>query len=251
MPMLPEKVGFDMFTSYLVSETKKWLRDPMMKFMLIYPLIFGLLGRYLLPILFQRSGLLIYYYGDLILVILTLLIPQVFGALLGFSVLEDREDHILNSIRITPLSIHQFLSFKLLLVFLLAFLASVFVMWFSDIGDLALGSILAISFLSALSAPMIGLLINSFARNKIEGFAIMKGLGTTILFPILALYFTDGKELFFSFVPGFWPAKAISSLFRGEGMLFLGYQQYYFLGLLYVLLLNILVYRLFFQKIRV
>lgn len=249
--MQRKRVVFNMFSSYLMSETKKWLRDPMMKFMLIYPLIFGLMGRYLLPVIFAQSGVAMENYRDLILVILTLLIPQVYGALLGFSVMDDREDHIFHSIRITPLSIHQFLSIKLIIIFLLAFLASIFVLWFSNIGDLAFVTILAISFLSALSAPLTGLLINAFARNKIEGFAIMKGLGTTILFPILALFFMDKKELFFSFVPGFWPAKAISTLFRGEAFLFLTFNQYYFIGLLYVVLLNLLVYRFFFQKTRI
>ncbi|MBS4026973.1 MAG: hypothetical protein KGZ96_15080 [Clostridia bacterium] len=80
-------------------------------------------------------------------------IPHVYGALAGFSILEDRDDHILTAIKVTPLSIHGLLAIRLVLVFLLAFVAAVYVMWFSAIGPLLLGNIMAISFLVALGAP--------------------------------------------------------------------------------------------------
>lgn len=240
-----------MYKDFLFSEWKKWARDSMMKFMLIYPFIFGAIGRYLLPIVAENTGFVIELYADLILVVLALLIPTVYGAILGFSIIDDRDDHILTSIRVTPLSVHHFLSFKVAMVFLFSFLSSIFVMWFSDIGDLALRSIVSISFLAALAAPMTGLLINAFSKNKIEAFAVMKGLGTTILFPIISLFFLDTKELFFSFVPGFWPAKAISSLVRGEELLLLTFNQYYFLGLIYVVLLSFFVYRFFLARTRI
>lgn len=240
-----------MYRDFLVSEWKKWVRDSMMKFMLVYPFIFGAIGRYLLPVVAENTGFVIAFYADLILVVLALIIPTVYGAILGFSIMDDREDHILSSIKVTPLSLHHFLSFKVVMVSLFSFLSSIFVIYFSDIGGLPMRSIVSISFLAALSAPMTGLLINAFSKNKIEAFAIMKGLGTTILFPILSLFFFDGKEFFFSFVPGFWPAKAISTLIRGEGLLPLTFNQYYFIGLIYVVLLNILVYRFFLARTRV
>lgn len=220
----------------------------MLKFMLIYPLIFGILGRFALPWLAENTGFVLELYEDFVLVVLTLLIPQIYGALLGFSILDDRDDNILISVRVTPLNLHQFLSFKVAMVLILSFLASIFVLWFVEIGELSWSAILWISFLASLGTPITGFLINAFARNKIEGFAIMKGLGTTILFPFLALFFHDAREFFFAFVPGFWPGKAISSLIRGEGLLPLTFQQYYSIGLIYVLILNAAVYSLFLRR---
>ena len=240
-----------MYRSFISSELKKWLRDPMMKFMLFYPILFGIIGRYVLPLIADASGFKVEHYADLIVVILTLFTPQIYGALVGFSILDDRDDHILSAIKVTPLSIHQFLSFRLFTVYLLSFVAAIYVIWFSDIGDFSFGSIVAIALLASLAAPMTGLFINALSQNKIEGFAVMKGSGTILVLPIIALFFFDKKELFFSFAPGFWPAKAISSLVRGEGLLFLTYNQYYFIGLVYMILLNILVYRIFLQKAKV
>lgn len=240
-----------MYKSFVTSEWKKWLRDPLMGFMVFYPILFGVIGRYVLPLIAENTGFSIEHFADLIVVILVLLVPHVYGALVGFSILDDRDDHILSSIHVTPLGIHQFLSFRMAVVLILSFIATTYVIWFSNIGDLTFANIIAIAFLVSLAAPMTGLFINALAKNKIEGFAVMKGTGMIIIFPIVSLFFLDKKELFFSFAPGFWPAKAISSLIRGEELLFLSFQQYYFIGLVYILGLNAIVYKIFLTKIKV
>lgn len=240
-----------MYSSFLSSEFKKWTRDPMMNFMLFYPILFGVIGRYIFPIIADSSGFSIDKFADLIIVVLVLITPFIYGALIGFSILDDKDDHILSAIKVTPLGLNRFLSFRLIIALVLSFVACMYVMWFSDIGNLSLGSMAAISFLASLSAPATGLFINAVANNKIEGFAVMKGAGIIIIFPIIALFFIDKKELFFSFAPGFWPAKAISSLIRGDGILFLSYYQYYFIGLTYVILLNIASYKIFLQRTKI
>jgi len=240
-----------MYKNFLSSELKKWLRDPLMKFLLFYPIVFGIIGRFLLPWIADTSGFNINQYADIFVVVLTLLTPQIFGALVGFSILDDRDDNILTSIKVTPLSIHQFLSFRLIVTSLMSFIACIYVMWFSDIGGLSIKYIIAIAFLASLATPMSGLMINALAQNKIEGFAVMKGTGIIIVFPVVALFFMDKKELFFSFAPGFWPAKAISVLIRGEGILPMTYNQYFFIGLIYVLLLNLIVYKIFLERTKI
>lgn len=240
-----------MYATFLKSEVKKWLRDPMMFFMLIYPLFFGALGRYLVPWLAESGSFNVDLYADVILAALALMVPVIFGAVLAFSILDDRDDHILTSIKVTPLSLNQFLSFRVGLVLVVSFAACTFVMWFADIGYVTMTQMLAISFLASLTAPMYGLVINALSNNKIEGFAVMKGLGMVMLFPLIALFFLDYKELIFAVAPGFWPAKAISSIVRGEGILLLTYGQYYFIGIVYTLALNLLAYKFFMKRTRI
>ncbi|MBC8590022.1 ABC transporter permease [Lachnospiraceae bacterium NSJ-29] len=238
-----------MYINFLKSEIKKWMGDSMMGFMIGYPIIFALLGRYFLPWLSKRNGFDFTPFNDLILVIIVLLVPIAYGALIGFSILEDRDDNVITNIRVTPLSLNHFLGFRLAAIYVLCVLATVFVMWFSDIGDLDIKNIIAISLLASLEAPISGLFINALAKNKIEGFAVMKAGGGIIIFPIVGLFFNNIKELFFSFAPGFWTAKSISSLIRGDG-LYLSYNQYYFIGLAYMIILNIFAYKVFINKTR-
>lgn len=221
----------------------------MIRFMFGYPFVFGIIGRYFVPWIAERSNLNIDLYADLILVMLTLITPIAFGAILAFSILEDRDDNILTSIKVTPLSINVFLSFRFVTVVILTYFTVVFVMWFSNIANFPVKNIFAIALLVSLEAPVYGFLINAFSSNKIEGFAVMKGTGIFMLFPIIALFFTDKKELFFSFAPGFWAAKSISSVIRGDGVLYLRYSHYYIIGVIYLVLLNLLSYKIFSKRV--
>lgn len=236
--------------SFIKAELKKWARDSMMFFMLLYPLIFAFLGRFLLPWLTEKYAFNFEPFTDLILVILVLFIPISYGALIAFSLLEDRDDNVFTNIRVTPLSIYYFMGFRLVGVYIICVIATIFVIWFSKVGNIPMKNIISISLLASLEAPISGLLINALARNKIEGFAVMKAGGSIIVFPIVALFFNGAKELFFSFAPGFWSAKVISSLVRGGG-LYLTYKQYYFIGLIYMIILNILAYGLFLKRTKV
>ena len=221
-----------------------------MKFMLIYPIILGFIARFIVPKIATSSGFTVQEAADLILGILIILVPHIFGAIIGFSILDDRDDNIFTSIKVTPLNIINFLLFKVLTVFILSFAACFFVIWFSNIWTLTYYEIIVLALLAAFGAPISGLLINVFAKNKIEGFAIMKGTGIILVFPIVALFFIDIRELFFSFAPGFWVVKALSSIIRGKG-LFLTFSQYYLIGIIYLSILNILLFKLTIRKVTV
>mgnify|MGYP006290817579 CR=1 FL=1 len=233
---------------FIKSELKKIFRDSMMKFMLAYPLVLALIARFGLPAIADSTGFEIEHFADLVIVILILLTPALFGALLAFSILDDRDDGIFIAIKTTPLSLNHFIIFRLVLFFIMTFVAGVFVVWASDIGNLTFNTLLGVSFLASLGVPMTGLIINMFSSNKIEGFAVMKGINIIVVFPIIALFFLDYKEFFFSFAPGFWPAKAISVAIRGEELFNLSFNQYYIIGLIYVIFLNIMIYRTFIKK---
>ncbi len=221
----------------------------MMRFMLFYPILFGLIGRYVLPAIAETSDFAIEPNADFILAALAMITPIIFGALIGFSILEDRDDNIINSINVTPLTFNQFMSFRMIMVLLFSFAACIFVIWFSDIITLAWDKIIVIAFIASLSAPMTGLIINIFSRNKIEGFAIMKLLGTIVILPVISLIFTNANELFFGIIPAFWPAKMISAEVRGDDLVYLSYNLYLWIGLGYALLANFLSYIKFVKKV--
>lgn len=238
-----------MYASFMLSEAKKWIRDSMTAFMLLYPLLFGIIGRWVIPWLTDTTGLNLDPYMDIVLAALTIMAAHIYGALVGFSILDDRDDHIFHSIQVTPLPIYQFVSFRLGLAMLLSFATGIYIPLFSNLIPLSWGEVILISAIASFSAPLVGLLMNAFAKNKMEGFAVMKGIvAILIIFPIASLFFTDAKEWFFAFAPGFWPAKAMSSIVRGDEGQTIGFYSYILLGLGYVLLLNMLVYTWFQKK---
>ncbi len=237
-----------MYQKFIKSEIGKIKNDSMMLFMFFAPLLFGMIGRYLIPGLAEVNEFEVLLIADYVLVGLAIMMPLLYGALIGFSILDDRDDNILMTIKVSPLSIHQYLSFRLIMSFFLSFMAVIFILWFSDIVAFSLKDLILIALLASLSAPAIGLFINVIAKNKIEGFAIMKGVQIVLLVPLISLYFTDYKELFFTIVPGFWPTKIISIAVKGEMFSYLSYNVYYVIGFVYIICLNMVAYYLFLKK---
>jgi fluoroquinolone transport system permease protein len=221
----------------------------MTSFLLIYPLMLAAIGRYVIPLASEHMGVDITPYNHVVLVAIAMITSKIVGIIAAFSLLDDRDDRIFLAVNVSPLSFDYYIWFKLVIIYLFSFVGTAFVIWFSDLADVSPGVVLAVSFLSAFAAPLSALLINCLATNKIEGFAALKALNTLVIFPIVSLFFSDAKEFIFSFEPGFWPAKALATAAIGHNVYRLSYNQYYFLGLVYVVFLNIIAYLAFKKKV--
>ncbi|MEW6523865.1 MAG: ABC transporter permease [Bacillota bacterium] len=235
--------------SYAGFELRKWWRDSMSRFMLLYPLLLGAVGRFIIPFAENQSGTTFALYYHVILATLALMVGRIGGAVVAFSILDDRDDNVLFSVQVAPLSVEFFIGLKLFLVFVLTWVGTAFVLWFANLVPLPAGVILGTSFLAAFGAPLAALLINCVSKNKVEGFAAMKSLGALLIFPVAALFFVDIKEFLFALDPAFWPAKALSTAILGEGIHQLGYTTYLALGLVYVAAATVLAYRVFKRRL--
>lgn len=238
------------YLTYAGYEVKKWLRDSLTSFMLMYPLLVGLVVRFVIPIAGERTGADLSAYYHIILAGLAMLVPRISGAVAAFSILDDRDDNILLSVKVAPLSLEFFIGLKLLLVYLFGLAGTAFALWVSGLVSLPWQVIMTISLLSSLSSPLTALLINVLAKNKVEGFAAVKGLNALTIAPIASLFFTGGRELLFAWEPGFWPAKAVSAAVAGEAAVYLNYSLYLAIGLAYVLVANALAYSAFRKRVR-
>ena len=237
------------YLSYVGYELKKWMRDSLTSFMVFYPLLLGLVGRYVIPLADQRTHVNLEAYYHVILTALILFVSRISGSVAAFSILDDRDDNILYSVKVAPLSLEFFIGLKLLMVFVLSFAGAAFILWFSDLVTLPTGVLFAVAFLASMGCPLTTLVINCVASNKVEGFAAVKALNSLVLFAIASLFFWDKKEFLFAFEPGFWPAKALSTAIIGEEVMQLSYNSYYAIGLAYALLLNIGAYMAFKKRV--
>ncbi|MEW6244219.1 MAG: ABC transporter permease [Bacillota bacterium] len=237
------------YLTYAAYELKKWTRDSLTAFMLIYPLMFGAIGRYLVPVAEEQLGFGLGPYYHVILAVIALATAKVTGTLAAFSILDDRDDRVFYAVNVAPLSLFAFISVKLLLVYVFSAAGTAFVIWFSNLASLPVAVILPVSMIAALAAPLFALLINCLASNKVEGFAALKSLNALIVFPVVSLFFQDAREFIYAFEPGFWPAKALSLAVIGKDVYQLSYSAYLSIGLMYAVALNLLAYRLFKKKV--
>lgn len=230
-------------------ELKNLIREKMTMVMMVWPIVLGLIGKYLID-----NGIVEGQAMGVTATILALLAGYAYGAMAGFSLLDDRDDQVFDSIQISPISLKLYIWFKISFVYLLAVLGSFFIIWFTGAINLSAGKIVIISLLGSLQTPITALLINSFAKNKVEGFVTMKATGFLLMFPIGGFFFLDGKEWLFSIAPGHWAAKAIqytilqSHIDAGFVQMNLNFNQYVGIGLVYNCLLILGAYNVFKRK---
>lgn len=217
----------------LSYEIKTILRDPMNVFLFVYPLFMLALVGWLLPLGLHRGGLgnndMAYSLTMIITFVVVISIGgYVSGALLGFSLLENKDEKTIKSIAVTPVSITGYVVFKTLYSFIFSIIGNLILIlgikWWANeaysftfgsytfgFKNLSYGHIISFSIVSSLLVPAVGTLIASIAKNKIEGFAFMKSGGILVMIPALVLInaFSDWKQYLLGISPNFWPVKAL------------------------------------------
>ena len=225
------------------------MRDKMTAVMIIYPLILGGLGKFLIDNNYVEGQAL-----GITAMFIAIITGFAYGAMAGFSLLDDRDDQVFASIQISPVSLSYYIWFKVMFAYILATLSSYFIIWFIGVIPLTAAEILLISLLASLQTPISAFLVNAFAHNKVEGFIAMKATGFLLLFPAASFFFLDAKEWLFAIAPGHWPAKAVQyALLRPQinaGLIEmnLSFYQYLAIGMAYNVVLVIAAYRFFKNK---
>lgn len=234
----------------ILFEVKNIMRDKLMVMFVLYPFIIGVVARLIMndPSMDAQAV-------DLLVIISLIISGFIFGALAGFSLLDDRDDHVFTSISISPMPLKAYITIKLGFITVLSIISSYLVVVVAGITSIEWPYVLLVALLSSLQVPLHGLLINSFASNKVEGFVVMKASGFLLIFPIAAFFFVNEVQWVFAIAPAFWPAKAIQSILLkpliDANVVNLGLNYWGFLlaGLAVMLLYLSLTIRLFIRKV--
>jgi fluoroquinolone transport system permease protein len=157
-------------------------------------------------------------YHPLVLGLFLLLnLPLLFGLLVAFLFLEEREAGTLDALRVTPLTTGVFTGYRLSAATILSVLFTLGCLGLSGMLEpVALLPLLPAVLLSGLLAPVVALVVVAFAENRVEGMAVGKALGVLIVGP-LAVYLTAAPwTRLLGVLPSYWPAVAFWSALRGE-----------------------------------
>lgn len=197
-----------MFKRILRHELKNIIRDKMYFFFVFFSLLMIVVGLFLIPYLRDNGGDLA---ANIVTIVFILMNGFLYGAVVGFTLLDDQDDKVLLSLKITPIKVRQYIIIKLSISYIFG-LITTFLLIITT-GFLSTSNFLDILFiliLAPMQAPILALIINSFATNKIEGFVVMKMSGIILIAPIAALFVSNWTELLLGFLPGFWPIRIAS-----------------------------------------
>jgi len=198
-----------MLKTVLKSELRNITRDKMYIFFGIFPFILGFIGYLLVPYIEDNVAP-----GNpaaqIVAMFLILMTGYIFGAVTGFTLLDDKDDNVLMSLKITPIDVKVYVIVKLVVSYIFGFIATIILTLATNfLPDTSFWNILLIASIGGLQGPGVALIVNSFAKNKVEGFVIMKMSGLLLMVPVLAFFIADWQEVFLIFAPGFWPGRMI------------------------------------------
>ncbi|MGD9887113.1 MAG: hypothetical protein AB7T03_04030 [Bacilli bacterium] len=257
----------------LKYEMKTLVKERMNLFMIAYPFLMLVIMGYLLPAILKKAGeqntqtaaitLLI---G---LIVLLAVGGYIMGAMLGFSLIENKDEKTILNIAVTPITVSGYVMFKVIYTYVIAVAGNIIMvgglkLLASDAYAIIVGSqsvrlldnitvlhMMVFALVNAMLVPLIAAIIGGFAKNKIEGFAIVKMGGLLVMIPGLTLLpaFTDRLQYLLGIVPNFWPLKAILNVAtNSQNVANLPFAWYMIIGVVYQIIITIVALKLLVKK---
>jgi len=191
-----------MLTLILKAEQRRIVSDAFLILMVcLTPLVALLLRIYWPTIDAAFPQWQISQYKPVMSIFIALLTPMMMGLILGFNLLGDREQGMLTVVRTTPAGLPRYLAARSSGYLLVSVLLTPLLHGLLGFVELPLYYLLIISVCVQTLLPLSALLLLNFAKNLVEGFAIMKGTGGLITIPVIFAMFVPD--------PWFWLASPL------------------------------------------
>lgn len=245
------------------------MRDPVNIYMCLFPILVLALSSFVFPMILeaidpmQKTVLKI---TMLLLLVVILALGSFFlAAMATFLLLEHKDEHTLNTIAVTPVGTSGYLKFKMAYIYFMSVVGIIVILlgtkliagekytvWGVSLFDnISIFHMVSFAIVNGIITPALGLLQGAFAKNKVEGFAFIKGTGILALIPALMILeaFQGGMQYVLGIFPNFWAIRGmLLELMPMENGANLSYPLYLLIGGVYNLILLIVAYRLFLKK---
>ena len=194
-------------------------RDPMLKWLAVYPLFLCLLIRWGVPILkaylMERFQFDLVPYYPLLMSCVILMTPMLAGIVIGFLLLDQRDDQTLTALQVTPLTLSGYFAYRIAVPTILSLVITIVAFPVTALTKLGFLELVGAGLSSCLLAPLYALFLGTFAGNKVQGFAITKGLGVLLVPPLIAYFVPPPWQFAFGIDPLYWPAKFLWGITAG------------------------------------
>ena len=227
-------------------DAKNVRRDELLRWIMAAPIAMAMLIRWILPIVVARlEGILqldlMTYYEPITAYMIILLTPYLAGLVIGFLLLDQRDDGTLTALQVTPLSLNGYLVYRLTMPMLVSIVMTMVAAPLSGVVNIGFVPLVLTAVCAAPFAPIFALLLASLAENKVQGFALTKVAGVLLIPPLIAYFISAPWQIVFGIVPTYWPAMTLWSAQAGDPIFWF----YWSAGLVYQIFLLALLTRRF------
>ncbi len=200
--------------SLIILDIRNIQRDVMLRWMIFLPFVVALAMRGVVPLLLTQLTPhlpidITPYYPTFMGSALILIIPTLCGTVIGFLLLDQKDDGTLQALQVTPLPLTSYLFCRLLLPVGLSIGVTLVTFPLANLLPIRTFSLFWITLAAAPLAPLSTLFLATFASNKVQGLALVK-LATAFMMPALAAYFVPSPwQWLFALFPTYWPARLL------------------------------------------
>lgn len=204
----------------VAADSRLLWRDPLLGWVLLMPIGLALVLRILIPpataALQAATAFDLARYYPLIMGGYLMTAPGIVGMVIGFLLLDERDARTLTALRVTPLSMRQYLTYRITLPLLIGTIATLAGYPLVGITQLSLATVLPMAAVAGLAAPLLALVLATAAPNKVAGFAMVKVLNSVNLVPIASFFVPAPWQYVAGILPTYWPMRALWSAAEGE-----------------------------------
>jgi len=208
-----------------INDMRNIVRDRLLLYSaFLIPLIIILFTRLVIPWISENIAPVEQYY-PLLFMLIVITIPLMFGFVIGFLIMDERDENLLIVLRVMPISRNTYLLYRMLFLTLLSVIYIMLFPLLTGLIEIGLLEYLPIALLLALLTPILGLIANVVATNKVQAFAVFKMLGGVFYIPLFAFFINNDLKYLLGIIPNFWTFMALDALLKT------GNQDYIFLGI--------------------
>jgi len=149
-----------------------------------------------------------------IMSILVFITPSFVGMVMGFIMLDDRDEDILSYMAVTPLSKAGYLIYRIFSPIIISFILVYVTMFIAHLTPVPVVRLIPVGIMAAMEAPMLALFLAAFANNKVEGLAVYKLTSVIFTAPFVGYLIKSNWAFIAGILPPFWITKAFLASFK-------------------------------------
>ena len=200
---------------FVLGDLKLVFRDRMLSLFFFAPVLLILFVWLFVPYITAVYPL-VEEYHPYIMMFASMQTAILFGFITSFMILEEKDENVIAVIRILPVSSTFFILYRLLFSVFFSALSAFLMIALGGIAYPGLLNAFLLSMQYGLVAPLITLIVGTFAQNKIEGMAYFKGINLLLILPVLSFFLTGFMKYLFAFIPVFWTYLLYKSALLNE-----------------------------------
>ncbi|MDF2596804.1 MAG: hypothetical protein K0R69_3145 [Clostridia bacterium] len=196
----------------LKNDLQYMKRDPMVWMSILTPFIFIVIYKvFVLRLDFFKP------YQEVIQYIFIVMIPFLAGMVIGFRVLDEKDEHMISFYAVSPLGIKGYVKLRMMMTAVLAAVGIIVMALFEVVPK---EHLFFIGIQAVLLAPVVGLVVSVWGKNKIQGLTLVKIIGMLSVLPVLKVIGENPLDRIFVLIPSYNLFELIVASERNDWTLF-------------------------------